>query len=85
MVRKEILAGEDILEMLPVELRGKAKLINSAFKEIEGHPEVTLKRKCKELGRKQLERSKSEDSEVRQESPGRNGGLVIDNDGSMFA
>ena len=44
MVRREVLASEEIIEMLPVELRDKAQIVSSRFKELDGDPEVALQR-----------------------------------------
>ena len=63
MVRREILASEDIMEMLPPELRVKSKLVNDSLKDLKGHPEIALQRKLNEITRLSGERSKSADNE----------------------
>ena len=63
MVRREILASEDIVEMLPPELRVKAKLVNESLKDLKGHPEVALQRSLNELMNPSGARSRSVDNE----------------------
>ena len=62
MVRREILASEDIIEMLPAELRVKAKLVNDSFKGLKGRPEVTLQKNLDEIMNPSGSRSKSVDN-----------------------
>ena len=42
LVRREILASEDILEMLPIQLRHQVKIVQEEINKMENHPVKVL-------------------------------------------
>ena len=42
LVRREILASEDILEMLPIQLRHQVKIVQEEINKMESHPVKVL-------------------------------------------
>ena len=42
LVRREVLASEDILEMLPIQLRHQVKIVQEEINKMESHPVKVL-------------------------------------------
>ena len=57
LVRREILASEDILEMLPIQLRHQVKIVQEEINKMENHPVKVLQKNLDEFLIQQKEKA----------------------------
>ena len=63
LVRREILASEDILEMLPIQLRHQVKIVQEEINKMESHPVKVLQKNLDEFLIQQKEKAASLEKE----------------------